>query len=249
VGGAHAWQRIDLGGAQLKRSLLEQAQQKLREARQATTKLPALRLAAANAPVLRDATNWTSADDLRAVSQLAGKHGVELLTLEPQPPAGAGIAATRPLRFTARADFAEWLGFLRGLSSLPTLVAPGDLTIKRQGDLLMINATLDSFPALRPVFAQRAGESAAEADDDYLFFDPFSPLNRPAISEDASLRLVGVLRNSFHGLALVETNGGVTAVAVGDQLGIEQVTRIDAPGVGLSGNGRTRTLMFGEVAS
>ncbi|CAG4916704.1 hypothetical protein [Paraburkholderia saeva] len=252
LAGAYAWQRIDLGGAQLKQSLLEHAQHNLASARHATTQLPALRLAGANASALRDATSWTSADDLRAVSQLAGRHGVELLTLEPQPLAGAGITATRPLRLTARADFAEWLGFLRGLSGLPTLVVPGDVTIKRQADTLMINATLESFPALRPVSAQDAGKSGTEADeeaDDYLFFDPFSPVNRPLMTEDPSLRLVGMLRNSFRGLALVETAGGVTAVAVGDHLGVERVTRIEAPGVGLSRNGQTRTLTFAEVTS
>ncbi|SEB22218.1 hypothetical protein [Paraburkholderia sartisoli] len=249
LAGTHAWQRADLGGAQLSRSLLDQARQNLGEARLATTRLPALRLAAANAPALRDATNWTSADDLHAVSQLAGKHGVELLTLEPQSLAGTGITATRPLRLTARADFAEWLGFLRGLPDLPTLVVPGDVTIKRQGDMLTVNATLDTFPALRPVLARHAGESTADADDDFLFFDPFSPVNRPVMAEDASLRLVGLLRNSLRGLALVETSGGIATVTVGDHLGVEHVTRIDAPGVGLAGNGRTRTLTFAEVAS
>ena len=249
LAGTQAWQRADLGGAQLSRTRLEQARRNLVEARQAATRLPALRLAAANAPALRDATNWTSADDLHAVSQLAGKHGVELLTLEPQSLTGTGITAMRPLRLTARADFAEWLGFLRGLSDLPTLVVPGDVTIKRQRDMLTVNATLDTFPALRPAFARRAGESTADADEDFLFFDPFSPVSSPLATEDASLRLVGLLRDSLRGLALVETSGGVAAVTVGDRLGVEQVTRIDSPGVGLAGNGRTRTLTFAEVAS
>ncbi|MGF6780569.1 hypothetical protein [Paraburkholderia sp. GAS334] len=249
VAGDNAWLAADLGGVQASRTRLEEARRHLADARQAVARLPALRGAAAKAPALRDATKWTTADDLHAVSQLAGNHGVELLTLAPQPASGTGTTAMRPLRLTARADFAEWLGFLRGLPSLPTLVVPADVTIRRQGGMLTINATLDSFSALHPAPTQVAGTSSRDEDEDILFFDPFSPVNPPILSDDASLRLVGLLRDSSRGLALVETPDGVAAVTVGERLGAERVVRIDPLGISLTGNDRTHTLMLAEVAS
>ncbi|HXZ10375.1 MAG TPA: hypothetical protein VEI25_20170, partial [Paraburkholderia sp.] len=74
---ANAWRAADAGGVQARRALLEEERRRLLDAREAINQLPALRRSAADAPQTRDAVEWTSADDLRVVSQLATASGVE----------------------------------------------------------------------------------------------------------------------------------------------------------------------------
>lgn len=247
--GGNAWLAADLGGEQAQRARLDEARQHLDEARRAVTQVPALRHAAAEASAFHDAAGWTPADDLRVLSQLASRSGVELLALEPQPVTGTGIAAVRPVRLTARANFASVSEFLRGLQSLPVLAVPSDISVKRSGGTLAISTTLDVFDALQPVVAQTGEGAGQQSDDDVLFYDPFSPRNRIMASGDTTMRLAGLLRDDRHDLAVLETADGFTTVARGDNLGVERVTRIGPLDITLASRAGTHTLALAGEAT
>ncbi len=57
------------------------------------------------------------------------------------------LDAVRSLHLTAQADFLHLMVFLRGLSDLPVLVVPEDVTVKRSAGALLIGATLHVFAA------------------------------------------------------------------------------------------------------
>ncbi|MBV8627285.1 MAG: hypothetical protein JO371_05350 [Paraburkholderia sp.] len=245
--GANAWRAADVGGVQARRALLDEDRRHLQDAGQAIRQLPALRRAAAEPPTARDAAKWTSADDLRVVSQLATASGVELLALEPQSVTGTGLSAVRPMHLTARGSFAAVVKFLHGLSNLPVLAVPTDLSIRRRAGTLAISARLDMFDALRPSTAHPDGDVDMQPDDDVLFDDPFSPPEQRAASENLLLRLVGLLRDDRHGLALLETPDGIATVARGEGVGNERVIRIDPLGVTLATPNGTHALTLAEV--
>jgi Tfp pilus assembly protein PilO len=248
VAGANGWIAADASGVQSRRVLLDEASRHLVEARRAIAQLPALRRAANDDAAARDTIERTSADDLHVISRLATQSDIELLALEPQPVTGAGMNAIRPIHLSARASFPALLGFLRGLPSLPMLVIPGDVSIKRSTGVLVISATLDVFGALRPAATQTGEDVDRQSDDDVLFYDPFSTSDRRAASDGAFLRLVGLLRDDLRRLALLETPDGLAAVARGDDLGEERVADIGAFDVTLSSPDGTHTLALAEVS-
>ena len=177
--GANAWLATDTSGVQESREMLSAAQRKLGEAETAVAQLPALRQAASVAPM---PSNWTSADDIRVISQLAARNDVSLLVIEPGVVTGSGLDAMRPLHVTAQADFDHVVDFLEGLASLPVLVVPEGVTLKRQGEALSINATLHSFSAVHPVRnaarrTLRDDPDAFDPDEEIVFYDPFQPLS------------------------------------------------------------------------
>ncbi|WJF90584.1 hypothetical protein QS306_02610 [Paraburkholderia bonniea] len=258
--GAHGWRAFDLGHAAHSQQLLDAAQQRLLDARAAVQRLPELRrdsLAAAASTATATATTglaatgtharWSSADDVRIVSQLAAQYGVELLTLEPGAATGHGMDLARPVQMTARADFAGLMGFLSGLDELPVLVVPHEVMLKRDGQGLVLSAVLQVFSALvpAPALAGPASASAANADDDdVILYDPFalfateSGRGSEGLSGHAPLRLAGLLHDARHRLALVETPEGVATVATGQDLGAERVNRIEAYAIALSNRGK-----------
>ncbi len=122
----------------------------------------------------------TPVDDVRLISLLAARCGVTLLTLAPAAGNGAGLDAVRLMQLTAQTDFLHLMMFLRGLSDLPVVVVPGDLTVKRSTGALFVSATLHVFNALSPASVSPAilVDDDLEADDeDVVFDDPFaSPL-------------------------------------------------------------------------
>ena len=128
-----------------------------REANRALAQLPALRrdvAASPGAPFLVVDLRGRRADGVRA----GGADSVTLLTVEP---GAAAAQVPRPLRSrcisTAQTDFAHLMGFLRGLSDLPVLIVPVDVTVKRDADSLAVKATLHVFNALRPVSSSPCG--------------------------------------------------------------------------------------------
>lgn len=259
--GAHGWIVADLGGVEASRVALEAGSMRLASARRALAQLPALRREAAAGPlaasVARSSAPWSSADDVRIVSELAAQNSVALLTVEPGAPGGAGAEHMRPLRLTAHTDFVHLMAFLRGLSDLPVLIVPVDVTVKRDVSALSISATLRVFDALRPAplaaSADTFAEDSLDSDDEenVVFFDPFSQPQMQAAGElpDVSqLRLVGLLRDRTRGLALLDTPDGVTAVESGEQIGTERVVRVDAFGITLAKGGATRTLALTETS-
>jgi len=245
--GANAWRAADVSGVQARRALMDEDRQHLKRAGEAIRQLPALRRSATEAPTARNAAEWTSADDLRVVSQLATASGVELLALEPQPATGTGLSAVRPMHLTARGSFAAVVAFLQGLSNLPVLAVPTDISIKRRAGTLAIGATLDMFDALRPSAARRDSGVDMQSDDDIFYDDPFSPLEQRTASENLRLRLVGLLHDDRHGLALLETSNGVATVGRGEGVGDERVARIGPFGVTLESPNGTHALALAEV--
>lgn len=251
--GANAWISADLLGVQASRAALDDARHQVERANHALADLPALRRDAAASPVGLVSGAWTSADDLRVVSLLAARSGVTLLTLTPGAASGTALDAARALHFTAQSDFLHLMVFLRGLSDLPVLVVPEDVTAKRSGGTLVISATLHVFNVLSPVLAspELAVDDDLDADDeDVVFYDPFAPQQEAGgeSAEAALLRLVGVLRDRTRGLALLETIDGATTVERGQLLGDDRVTGMDAFSITLTNPVGTRTLTLAETS-
>ncbi|WP_233803711.1 hypothetical protein [Paraburkholderia sp. HP33-1] len=251
--GAYGWNAADLAGLAASRAALAASTQRLAEARRALAQLPSLRRAAAAWPATASTSvSWSSADDVRIVSELATQSGVALLAVEPGAASGEGVERMRALQLTARTDFVHLMAFFQGLVQLPVLIVPVDVTIKQDGKGLAVAATLQVYDALRPA----SGTDAARADEpdddeDLVFFDPFA---RPRIvasgeaGDTAQLRLVGLLRERSRGLALLDTPDGTTTVTAGQQLGVERVTQLDALGITLTNGGATRTLTLAEAS-
>ncbi|WP_233832378.1 hypothetical protein [Paraburkholderia sp. ZP32-5] len=256
--GAYGWITADLCGLEASRVALTASTQRLDETRRALAQLPSLRRIADEMPAVRAAiTPWSSADDVRSVSELAAENGVALLAVEPGPTNGEGIERMRSLQLTARTDFVHLMAFFNGLSHLPVLMVPVDVTVKQDGAALSIGATLRVFDALRPAPAADAVHASDDAsldeddDEEIVFFDPFSQPRLSASAEPADAvqwRLVGVLFDRTRGLALLDTPDGAATVAAGAQLGVERVTQLDELGITLANGGATRTLTLSEAS-
>ena len=258
--GAHGWIVADIGRLDASRAALQASAQRLADARRVAAQLPLLRrdvAAASTVGVSPSLARWTSADDVRVVSELAAQNGVVLLAVEPGAASGVGAHSERPLQIAARTDFVHLMSFMRGLTELPVLMVPVDVVIKRDGSSLSVSATLRVYNGLRPTPAslsvQELADASLDSDDeeDVVFFDPFS-LTQMQASADlpglAQLRLVGLLRDRVHGLALFDTPDGATTVGSGQQIGDERVTRFDAFSITLANGDATRTLELAEAS-
>lgn len=264
--GAHGWIVADLGRLAASRAALLASADHLADARRALAQLPSLRREAAAsdatpaaiATASRASKQWTSADDVRVVSELAAQNGVALLAVEPGAASGTGAQSERPLQLAARTDFIHLMSFMRGLVELPVLMVPVDVVIKRDGSALSVSAALRVYSGLRPAPAslttQELADASLDSDDeeDVVFFDPFSPAQMQATIDlpgQPQLRLVGLLHDRARGLALFDTPDGATTVASGQQIGDERVTRFDTFGITLAKGAATRTLDLAEASS
>lgn len=264
--GAHGWIVADLGRLAASRAALLASAEHLADARRALAQLPSLRREAAAsdatpaaiATASRASKQWTSADDVRVVSELAAQNGVALLAVEPGAASGTGAQSERPLQLAARTDFIHLMSFMRGLIELPVLMVPVDVVIKRDGSALSVSAALRVYSGLRPAPAslttQELADASLDSDDeeDVVFFDPFSPAQMQATIDlpgQPQLRLVGLLHDRARGLALFDTPEGATTVASGQQIGDERVTRFDTFGITLAKGAATRTLELVEASS
>ncbi|MFM0218905.1 MULTISPECIES: hypothetical protein [Paraburkholderia] len=264
--GAHGWIVADLGRLAASRAALLASAEHLADAGRALAQLPSLRREAAAsdatpaaiATASRASKQWTSADDVRVVSELAAQNGVALLAVEPGAASGTGAQSERPLQLAARTDFIHLMSFMRGLIELPVLMVPVDVVIKRDGSALSVSAALRVYSGLRPVPAslttQELADASLDSDDeeDVVFFDPFSPAQMQATIDwpgQPQLRLVGLLHDRARGLALFDTPEGATTVASGQQIGDERVTRFDTFGITLAKGAATRTLELAEASS
>ncbi|MFM0073047.1 hypothetical protein PQQ86_17985 [Paraburkholderia sediminicola] len=256
--GTHGWVVADLGGVEASRTALAAATRHLTDAHRALTQLPALRREVAAISGAQLPGSWTSADDVRIVSELAAQNSVSLLSVEPGAASGSGAESMRPVQLTAHTDFVHLMAFMRGLSDLPVLIVPVDVTVKRDTDSLAVRATLHVFSALRPLpstaTADAFADESLDSDDEenIVFFDPFSLPQMLASGEQqpdvSQLRLVGLLHDRTRGLALLDTPDGATTVVSGQQLGTERVTRLDALSITLANGGATRTLALTETS-
>jgi len=257
--GAYGWIAADPCGLDASRAALAAGTQRLGETQRTLAQLPSLRRIAAAMPAVRSAggTSWSSADDVRSVSELAAQNGVAVLALEPGPASGEGIGRMRSLQLTAHTDFVHLMAFFHGFSQLPVLMVPVDVTVKQDGAALSMGATLHVFDALRAAPAADAAHAYDDAsldeddEEEIVFFDPFSQPRLSAGGEPddvAQWRLVGLLRDRTRGLALLDTPDGATTVAAGARLGAERVTQLDELGITLANGGTTRTLTLSEAS-
>ncbi|MBN3755079.1 hypothetical protein G3N95_19195 [Paraburkholderia sp. Tr-20389] len=250
--GANAWLATDMSGVQSSREALSAAQRKLSDVEAAVAQLPVLRKAAS---VARMPANWTSADDIRVISQLASRNDMTLLSIEPAAVTGSGLEAARSLHVTARADFDHVVDFFEALTSLPVLVVPDEVTLRHQGDGLSVNATLRSFGAIHPVqdVARRSlrnDPDAFDPDEEIVFYDPFQPASIASALEDGSspMRLGGLLADHLRGLALIDTGEGETTLEAGQQWGDERVANVDARALTLAKrDGSAHSLTLAEA--
>jgi hypothetical protein len=252
VSGANAWRATDLSGVQASREALSTAKRKLGEAETDVARLPALRKAAS---VARMPANWTSADDVRVISQLASRNDMTLLSIEPGAVTGSGLDTARPLHMTARADFDHVVDFFEALASLPVLVVPDEVTLRRQGEGLSVDAKLRSFAAIHPVpdvvrQGLRNDHDVFDPDEEIVFYDPFQPASIATALEDgsSSMRLVGLLADRLRGLALIETGDGAATLERGQRWGDERVSYVDARALTLAKrDGSAHSLTLAEA--
>lgn len=255
--GTYGWIVADFGGIEASRAELSSSRQRLADASRSLAQLPNLRHEAVALSVAPSPASWSSADDVRTVSELAAQNSVTLLAVEPGAVTGIATESGRPLQLTAHTDFVHLMAFLRGLSDLPVLMVPVDVTVKQEAASLSVSATLRVFTSLRPAASTTSADAFDDAsldlddDEDVVFFDPFSHPQMQAgadLPSDSPLRLVGLLRDLTRGLALLDTAEGTTTVISGQQLGTERVTKIDANGVTLANGGATRMLALTEAS-
>jgi hypothetical protein len=143
--------------------------------------------------------------------------------------------------------------FLRGLSDMPVLVVPEDVTVKRSAGSLLISANLHVFADLSPAAAtpELFDDEDMDADDeDVVFYDPFSreAQSDGDVTDVGLLRLAGVLRDRTRGLALLETADGAATVEQGQRVGNDRVTAMDALSITLTNPVGTRTLALTEAS-
>jgi hypothetical protein len=251
--GANAWISADLAGVQASRAALSDAQHRVAQAQHSLTQLPALRRHAAATSNGQASASWSPADDVRVMSLLAVRSGVTLLTLAPGVGHDAATDAVRSLHLTVQADFLHLMVFLRGLSDLPVLVVPEDVTVKRSAGELLIGATLHVFADLIPAAASPelyVDEDMDADDEDVVFYDPFLPQSQADgdAAEAGLLRLVGLLRDRTRGLALLETAEGAATVERGQHVGNDRVMDMDAHSITLTNRLGTRTLALTEAS-
>jgi hypothetical protein len=255
--GAYGWVVADFSDVDASRVALSASTQSHAEALRSLAQLPALRHASASIPVESSHARWSSADDVRLVSELATQNGVSLQAVAPGAPTSATADGGRSLQITAHTDFVHLMAFMRGLSDLPVLIVPVDVTVKQDAAALSVSATLRVFNTLRPAPSTASTDAYDDAsldsddEEDIVFFDPFSHPQMHAgddLPDSPSLRVVGLLRDLTRGLALLDTPDGSTTVSSGQQVGAERVTKIDADGVTLANGGTTRMLALMEAS-
>jgi Tfp pilus assembly protein PilO len=252
--GANAWISMDVAGIHAGRAALAEERHKVAQAQAALAQLPALRRSAKPASSnVQTTTAWAPIDDVHAMSQLAVRSGVTLLTLAPAAANGADTDAVRTLHLSVQSDFLHLMIFLRGLSDLPVLVVPEDVTAKSNAGGLLVSATVRVFADLKPVATapDLVLDDDMDADDeDVVFYDPFA---RAAQAEGSApdaglLRLAGLLRDRRRGLALLETADGAVTIERGQLLGNDRVTAMDSLGITLTSRLGSRTLALREAS-
>ncbi|WEY38470.1 hypothetical protein [Paraburkholderia sp. SUR17] len=256
VAGARAWTSEDMTGIDAARAALADAQLRLDDARDGVAHLTELRSLARGLPDLNEGGKRGSfAADARTVSALAAAAGMVLFGLEPGAESGSATDAMRSIKLSAQADFSQLMDFLQELQTLPTLVTPIELTVKRNADSLHIEAQLRVYDGLRAPEAMREAtrDRAADLlslDPDETFqrylADPFA-VDRSDAADDA-VRLTGLLRDRRRALALVETSNGALDVTAGESLLGEQVVGVGDTGLTLASDSGTRELLLQEVA-
>jgi hypothetical protein len=229
--------RTDFVGASAAETALAAARRELADAQRAQRVLPGLKQAAATTP-RGPRRSGNSADDARVVSELAAASGISLVSLEPGASGGQGAAAHRVLKLAAQGDFAQLRAFLHRLVHASVLIVPTEASIRRNGSSLSLAATVSVFDALPSLPVAASGGDAA------ILPDPFATDRSDGASTVDGLRLVGLLQDRTHAVALIETPRGIDAVEQGDRVEGERVARIAMKEVTLITGSTTRVLKW-----
>lgn len=229
-------------GVQAARTALAEGRRHRDEAFRALSRMPALRAEIArlesSSPLTPHAGN--AADDIRRVSQLAAEAGLALQMLEPAAPGGEKTEAFRSMKLGAQGSFASLRNVFDALAREPSLTAPAELAIRRNGETLAISATLQVFDALPAVPSAFAATPRAAPQD------PFARA-LSASAAKAQWRLAGLLQDRQRSVALVETPDGVVAAQAGDAISGARVVSVDARRVVIAAGGATQTLALPET--
>ena len=251
------WRLLGADSRDRSTSEREALERRIRESRAKLARLPRLRQTVGAQRGLARAPAAPAGGDWQALADLANRTGVRLIALEPAPRTPAhrgrpGEAAGRALRIDARSAFPGLYAFVRGLSTLPVLVAPGAIDVKRDANELVWAATLNVFDAI-PAQRTAAGERPTAPDvgggqSGRTLSDPFHVDTGLALPGTAAVRLVGLVHDGRRALALIEVASGThaTVAAPGQTLGAEKVAHVDALGVTLSSGTGARRLALPE---
>ncbi|MDJ1161967.1 hypothetical protein QHI69_08605 [Burkholderia gladioli pv. gladioli] len=183
---------------------------------------------------------------------IAGAHdsGLRIRRLGPAQQAGAEAAAGGMRYYDVAGDgrFGAIGAWVRSLAALPMAVVPVGIEVQRQGDGASFSARLAVSPsgpdapdvAPGPVAMAAPGPGAAEAGADFGGREPA-----------AMPRVAGIVRDARRGLVLFDAEAGAWSASVGERVGAERITRIDADGVWLGlddgGGVRHRMVLRGEA--
>jgi hypothetical protein len=256
----YAWRSIQADDRATREAAIDALEQRLRGSREKLARLPRLREASRGQPAQQRAALRSRGGDWRAVADLASRAGVTLRSLTPvssshaqvqaqAAQARAGNSAGRAMRLEGRADFAGLYAFFNGLSSLPILVVPEALDIKKDKGSLAFGATLNAFDMPPPraetaTHARTAAPTGARSGAGRPIADPFGE-GQVAARPSASVgRLLGIVHDGRRALALFEAASGpqVLAAVPGQTLGADRLIGIDARGVTLAGRTGTRRI-------
>ncbi|WP_186184998.1 hypothetical protein [Burkholderia gladioli] len=176
--------------------------------------------------------------------------GLRIRRLGPAQQAGAEAAASGMRYYDVAGDgrFGAIGAWVRSLAALPMAVVPVGIEVQRQGDGASFSARLAVSPsgpdapdvAPGPVAMAAPGPGAAEAGADFGGREPA-----------AMPRVAGIVRDARRGLVLFDAEAGAWSASVGERVGAERITRIDADGVWLGlddgGGVRHRMVLRGEA--
>jgi len=253
------WRALQANSPTNSGASIETLERRLLESRAKLAQLPRMRdaakaqTAAAHAERSAGGERYPVAD----LAALATHAGITVRALEPASAADSARprSGNRPisaLRIVGRTDFDGVYAFLQGLSTLPRLVVPETVSVRRESGALGFAATLsvfDGVPAQRP--RPLSGKALVRPGGDErgrLAADPFGA-DLPARQAGTSAsRLVGLVRDASRSLAVFEGASGARAavVAPGQALGAERVVRIDLGGVLLASRAGQRRIALPE---
>ncbi|MDR5879283.1 type 4a pilus biogenesis protein PilO [Caballeronia sp. LZ032] len=229
VAGTTAWRMSDPGGLELARAELTAAQTREHEVRRIRAELPGLKARALSARLQPE--QWSTADALRAVVELAAQSGLRDVSIEPAARAGAGpeapsqVESGRPLKLRAEGSFNEIHRFLEALAGLPRLVVPEGAQIRQPAgvrssgglaDALAVEASLRVFENQPGIPLTVAAPRASS-----FVIDPFG--GGDALAQGGDILLVGTLVGTRRAMALLQSGSEVSGYAPGQKIGAERL--------------------------
>lgn len=232
AGGIHLANTADWSGLAHGRALLAAAQAREADAQRVLASAGQRRdghRASARDDRLPDAPEW--AELMLELADVAASSGLQGVSIEPQRADGAAPDGRRTVRIVADGGFRALAHMVGGLARLPVLAVPSALRIERGMSAVLVDMSVDVFPALPAATAAAADTPVRAAASDA---DPFGEAG-PTEAAGRAARLAGTIRDARTGLALFDDgDGAFTAVAPGEVLGAARVVRVDRAAVTLA---------------